>query len=163
MRQLWISVGILVVMVALLFWNVVKVDQLTQPMLKELSQATTAARGDDWPAAEVLTQQIQVHWEKGMHHLRFVQMHDAIDEVTLLLREAQGYLQDRKTGEAGARLRRESVLGNLPTEQLPQHLDEKDAQDDDHQRFYSLSSAFIKASGANIIPQNTKTPCYQPQ
>ena len=26
-------------------------------------------------------------------------MHDAIDEVTLLLREAQGYLQDRKTGE----------------------------------------------------------------
>lgn len=52
MRQLWISVGILVVMVALLFWNVVKVDQLTQPMLKELSQATTAARGDDWPAAE---------------------------------------------------------------------------------------------------------------
>ena len=77
MRQLWISVGILVVMVALLFWNVVKVDQLTQPMLKELSQATTAARGDDWP----------------------VQMHDAIDEVTLLLREAQGYLQDRKTGE----------------------------------------------------------------
>ena len=107
MRQLWISVGILVVMVALLFWNVVKVDQLTQPMLKELSQATTAARGDDWPAAEVLTQQIQVHWEKGMHHLRFVQMHDAIDEVTLLLREAQGYLQDRKTGEYL------SVLGKL--------------------------------------------------
>ena len=99
MRQLWISVGILVVMVALLFWNVVKVDQLTQ--------ATTAARGDDWPAAEVLTQQIQVHWEKGMHHLRFVQMHDAIDEVTLLLREAQGYLQDRKTGECL------SVLGKL--------------------------------------------------
>ena len=65
MRQLWISVGILVVMVALLFWNVVKVDQLTQPMLKELSQATTAARGDDWPAAEVLTQQIQVHCCSG--------------------------------------------------------------------------------------------------
>ena len=56
MRQLWISVGILVVMVALLFWNVVKVDQLTQPMLKELSQATTAAQGDDWSKAEVLTQ-----------------------------------------------------------------------------------------------------------
>lgn len=70
MRQLWISVGILVVMVALLFWNVAKVDQLTQPMLKELSQATTAAQGDDWSKAEVLTQQIQVHWEKGMHHLR---------------------------------------------------------------------------------------------
>ena len=60
MRQLWISVGILVVMVALLFWNVAKVDQLTQPMLKELSQATTAAQGDDWSKAEVLTQQIQV-------------------------------------------------------------------------------------------------------
>lgn len=42
-----------------------------------------------------------------MHHLRFVQMHDAIDEVTLLLREAQGYLQDRKTGEYL------SVLGKL--------------------------------------------------
>lgn len=107
MRQLWISVGILVVMVALLFWNVAKVDQLTQPMLKELSQATTAAQGDDWSKAEVLTQQIQVHWEKGMHHLRFVQMHDAIDEVTLLLREAQGYLQDRKIGEYL------SVLGKL--------------------------------------------------
>ena len=68
MRQLWISVGILVVMVALLFWNVAKVDQLAQPMLKELSQATTAAQRDDWSKAEVLTQQIQVHWEKGMHH-----------------------------------------------------------------------------------------------
>ena len=54
-----------------------------------------------------MTQQIQVHWEKGMHHLRFVQMHDAIDEVTILLREAQGYLQDRKSGEYL------SVLGKL--------------------------------------------------
>ena len=41
MRQLWISVGILVVMVALLFWNVVKVDQLTQPMLKEPQRGGT--------------------------------------------------------------------------------------------------------------------------
>ena len=92
MRQLWISVGILVVMVALLFWNVAKVDQLAQPMLKELSQATTAAQRDDWSKAEVLTQQIQVHWEKGMHHLRFVQMHDAIDEVTRYL-SAGAYAQ----------------------------------------------------------------------
>lgn len=107
MRQLWISVGILAVMVALLSWNVVKVDQLTQPMLEDLSQAASAARAEDWTSTHALTQQIQDRWKTGMHHLRFVQMHDAIDEVTLLLREAQGYLQDQKTGEYL------SVLGKL--------------------------------------------------
>ena len=107
MRQLGISVGILAVMVALLSWNVIKVDRLTQPMLEELAQASAAAQADDWPAAEDLTQQTQARWEQGMHHLRFVQIHDAIDEVTLLLREAQGYLREQKTGEYL------SVLGKL--------------------------------------------------
>ena len=107
MRQLGISVGILAVMVALLSWNVIKVDRLTQPMLEELAQASAAAQADDWPAAEALTQQTQARWEQGMHHLRFVQIHDAIDEVTLLLREAQGYLREQKTGEYL------SVLGKL--------------------------------------------------
>ncbi len=107
MRQLWISVGILAVMVALLSWNVVKVDSLTQPMLEDLSQAASTARADDWSSTQALTQQIQDRWETGMHHLRFVQMHDTIDEVTLLLREAQGYLQDQKMGEYL------SVLGKL--------------------------------------------------
>ena len=107
MRQLGISVGILAVMVALLSWNVIKVDRLTQPMLEELAQASVAAQADDWPAAEALTQQTQARWEQGMHHLRFVQIHDAIDEVTLLLREAQGYLREQKTGEYL------SVLGKL--------------------------------------------------
>ena len=87
MRQLWISVAILAGMVLLLSWNMVHVHQLTEPMREDLSQAVAAAREEDWQKAEALTQKAQEHWQSNVSYLRFVQFHEEIDEVTVLLSE----------------------------------------------------------------------------
>ena len=92
MRQLWISVAILAGMVLLLSWNMVHVHQLTEPMREDLSQAVAAAREEDW-------QKAQEHWQSNVSYLRFVQFHEEIDEVTVLLKEAKGFLWDREVGE----------------------------------------------------------------
>ena len=99
MRQLWISVAILAGMVLLLSWNMVHVHQLTEPMREDLSQAVAAAREEDWQKAEALTQKAQEHWQSNVSYLRFVQFHEEIDEVTVLLKEAKGFLWDREVGE----------------------------------------------------------------
>ena len=98
MRQLWISVAILAGMVLLLSWNMVHVHQLTEPMREDLSQAVAAAREEDWQKAEALTQKAQEHWQSNVSYLRFVQFHEEIDEVTVLLKEAKGFLWDREVG-----------------------------------------------------------------
>ena len=49
--------------------------------------------------AEALTQKAQEHWQSNVSYLRFVQFHEEIDEVTVLLKEAKGFLWDREVGE----------------------------------------------------------------
>lgn len=69
------------------------------PMREDLSQAVAAAREEDWQKAEALTQKAQEHWQSNVSYLRFVQFHEEIDEVTVLLKEAKGFLWDREVGE----------------------------------------------------------------
>ena len=59
MRQLWIAVAILGGMLALTAWNVTVMHQQVQPIVEELHQAAAAAREEDWPQAETLTQTIR--------------------------------------------------------------------------------------------------------
>lgn len=99
MRQLWISLVILGTMVLLLAWNTVHVREITETMIQDLTQATQAAQEGSWPQAEALTKQAQDRWQQAVNYLRYVQTHEDIDEVTVLLREVTGFLTDQDLGE----------------------------------------------------------------
>ena len=64
MRQLWIAVAILGGMLALTAWNVTVMHQRVQPIVEELHQAAAAAREEDWPQTETLTQTIRTQWQE---------------------------------------------------------------------------------------------------
>ncbi len=111
MRQLWISVAILGTVVLLLAWNTAHVRDITETMIETLSQAAEAAQAEDWDRATELTKQVQDHWQKDVDYLRYVQTHETIDEVTVLLREVAGFLTDHDVGEFSATSVR--IIGKL--------------------------------------------------
>lgn len=99
MRQLWISAAILAGMVLLLFWNGAHLKALASPLLEDLDRAAQAAIREDWTTADRLTKQVQDRWEGHTNYLRLVQFHGEIDEVSMLLKEARGFLAVQDAGE----------------------------------------------------------------
>ena len=98
MRQLWIAVAILGGMLALTAWNVTVMHQQVQPIVEELHQAA-AAREEDWPQAEALTQTIREQWQEQVPYLQMVHAHEHTDEATLSLQTLEGALASRSPGE----------------------------------------------------------------
>ena len=92
MRQLWIAVAILGGMLALTAWNVTVMHQQVQPIVEELHQAAAAAREEDWPQAETLTQTIRTQWQEQVPYLQMVHAHEHTDEATLSLQTLEGAL-----------------------------------------------------------------------
>mgnify|MGYP001623356509 CR=1 FL=1 len=99
MRQLWIAVAILGGMWALTAWNVTVMHQQVQPIVEELHQAAAAAREEDWPRAEALTQTIREQWQEQVPYLQMVHAHEHTDEATLSLQTLEGALASRSPGE----------------------------------------------------------------
>ena len=99
MRQLWIAVAILGGMLALTAWNVTVMHQQVQPIVEELHQAAAAAREEDWPRAEALTQTIREQWQEPVPYLQMVHAHEHTDEATLSLQTLEGALASRSPGE----------------------------------------------------------------
>ena len=95
MRQLWIAVAILGGMLALTAWNVTVMHQQVQPIVEELHQAAAAAREEDWPRAEALTQTIREQWQEQVPYLQMVHAHEHTDEATLSLQTLEGALASR--------------------------------------------------------------------
>ena len=99
MRQLWIAVAILGGMLALTAWTVTVMHQRVQPIVEELHQAAAAAREEDWPQTETLTQTIRTQWQEQVPYLQMVHAHEHTDEATLSLQTLEGALASRSPGE----------------------------------------------------------------
>lgn len=99
MKQLWIAAGILVVIFCALIGNNVHLNNLVEPMTRQLDQAAQAAREDDWDRAEELLGQARDTWRDRGGYLHTLLQHREIDEVLLLFQESEQYLQARKLGE----------------------------------------------------------------
>ena len=64
--------------------NVTVMHQQVQPIVEELHQAAAAAREEDWPRAEALTQTIREQWQEQVPYLQMVHAHEHTDEATPL-------------------------------------------------------------------------------
>lgn len=102
MRQLWTATGILAGMLLLLTWNGACLTARLAPMEQALTQAVEAAWQEDWDRAESLSDQVRAAWEEALPHLRLVQGHADLEEVSTLLAEAQAHLRDRDPGDHAA-------------------------------------------------------------
>lgn len=106
MRQFWVSLLLLLAMVVLLVWNAVWLEGLITPMEEDLAQGAAAAQMGDWEQVAVLTQRATARWQENQRHLRLVQIHGEIDEVSALLGELEGTLSVGEVGEYLAANRR---------------------------------------------------------
>lgn len=93
MRHLWISLALLAAMSALLLYSSIRIVKMTEPMTDLLLQATAAAEEEDWSGAKELSTQVRARWENQETFLRLVLSHDDLDEIALLLREADQYMR----------------------------------------------------------------------
>lgn len=110
MRQLWVSVVILVGMVLLLGINSRYLIEITESLTDHLVQASEAANEGDWSKAEDFSQAVREGWQTYMPYLRLVQSHSSINEIATLLDEAMARLNSQDLGEytaTNARLLRE--------------------------------------------------------
>lgn len=90
--------AILGTMVALLTFNSIHLNRLIEPLTAGISQASEAAREENWSQAEQLSEQARIQWQAHTPYLRFVQCHTDIDEIATLLNEADSYLSCRDAG-----------------------------------------------------------------
>lgn len=95
MKHLWISLALLLGVTLLLLANANKLTHLVQPMQQTLDQASQAASQEDWDQAKALSQKALAFWEDSTDYLHMVQCHTDVDQVSILLRESQVFLQYR--------------------------------------------------------------------
>lgn len=98
MRRLWISIAILGTMIVLLTFHSIHLNRLIEPLTADISQASEAAREEKWSQAEKLSEQAKMQWQTHAPYLRFVQCHTDIDEIVVLLNEADSYLSCKDAG-----------------------------------------------------------------
>lgn len=102
MKHLWISIGILSVLLCALLANNMHLKSIIAPMTEQLSQATELAKDEQWNKAQDLLKQTQAKWDEKGSYLHILLQHKEIDEVALLFHEADEYLQCQKIGEFSA-------------------------------------------------------------
>ena len=97
MRQLWGAAAVLLIMIGLLYGNGVRVSECVQPLTQDLRESVQAVQREDWKTAGQLCRQVKDQWAFRADRLRLVQCHTDLDEVTILLEEAEVCLLYRNT------------------------------------------------------------------
>lgn len=107
MKQLWISIGIMIFMFAAALTNSWYLSQLTEQFTNTLTQAQEAAEKGDWTSAAALTDRVQEQWKQSESYLYVILRHDETDAVGAGLREVRQLLAWKEIPEytaANARL-----------------------------------------------------------
>ena len=106
MRQLWAAAVLLAALTAGLLFLGREVDGLVSPLVSGLSQASEAARTEDWETAERLIRQAAEAWESVSRRLLLVEAHQSVGEISALLEEAALDAQVRDAGACRAAVHR---------------------------------------------------------
>ena len=102
MRQLWCALGIFGGMLLFILWSGGWLMDTVQPVAEGVNEISAAVREGAWDRAERKTQETLDAWERAVPRLRLFQSHEDVDEVSILLQEAQMALICREPGEYGA-------------------------------------------------------------
>lgn len=99
MKQLWISIGIMVVIFAISLTNNWYLSRLTCEFTAALNSAQQSAESGDWVLAAELTDQVQQQWKRTENYLYVVLRHDETDAVATGLQEVRQLLEWEEMAE----------------------------------------------------------------
>ena len=102
MKRFWLGLGLLILLLALGFYETYRVNTLTLPVADAVEQAGNAAAEGDWPRAAGLLQQAQALWKKHWGFLSAMLHHGPMEEIDSQFSRAEALLESRSAGEFAA-------------------------------------------------------------
>lgn len=95
MKRLWISVGIIALLVGLAVWHIWKLDNFTTNLTRQLELTQNHLNRRDWDAAVLLLCDAYNKWEEEAFFLHTTLRHTEIDAIRTSFREAMSFTESR--------------------------------------------------------------------
>lgn len=99
MKRLWLSIGILIFLLAATMANTWAIERITGQLSDLLLQAEALADSGDWSQAESLTRQALERWNSSTDYLYTVLRHADTDAVNTGLQEVLELICCQEPGE----------------------------------------------------------------
>ena len=109
-RQLWVGIGILLVLLVIGLLLTVFVEDACSPIARLLEQAGNLIEQGDWETASMLVHSAKKQWEKGWHKIATLADHAPMDEIDGLFAQTLGYAKENTTADFAANCRRLASL-----------------------------------------------------
>ncbi|MCI8537843.1 MAG: DUF4363 family protein [Oscillospiraceae bacterium] len=99
MKRAWIAGSVLILLLAVSWWNAWYIQSFTQTLSGVLAQAEDAAETGDWEMAGRLTMEAQDRWEGASRYLYTVLRHADTDQVDIKFQAVLEWIECREDGE----------------------------------------------------------------
>lgn len=99
MKRAWIAGGVLVLLLAVSWWNAWYIQSFSEELSTALAQAEDAAEAGDWETAGLLTLDAQKRWEGASRYLYTVLRHSDTDQVEIEFQAVLEWIECREDGE----------------------------------------------------------------
>ena len=109
-RQLWIGVGILLVLLGIGLLLTVFVENACSPIAALLEQAGNLTEEGDWEAAAMLVHSAQRQWKHSWHKIATLADHAPMDEIDGLFAQTLAYAKEGAEADLTANCRRLASL-----------------------------------------------------
>ena len=120
MKRLWIGLVVLVLLVCLGLGATLFVQQVHEPISRQLLQASQAALTDDWGQAMVLFQDVKQRWADWNNAAAAFADHNQLEAADGLLTQIQIYAQSRdSTAFAAGCAQLSRLIRTIAESQLP--------------------------------------------
>lgn len=110
MNRLWLSLGVLLLVLAVGIAVTWGLDRIQTPISQDLAQAAEAARQADWDRATALAHRAEAAWQKSWHFGAAVTDHEPMEEIDALFGELSVWQGTRNAEEFAAGCARLSRL-----------------------------------------------------
>ena len=108
MKRLWISAGLIALLVILAAFHVWKLSNYTSNLEQQLELVQRHLNREDWENATPLLHDAYRQWEDKGFYLHTMLRHEDIDDIRASFREAMSYLDSREDAAECA-----AILGRL--------------------------------------------------
>ena len=102
MKQLWLGVAVLLVLLALGIWLTVAMDGLHGEIKQEMTQAAEAAIREDWATARTCAGKARDQWQRHRRFAAALLDHGPLEETDALFAELEVYDKRRMAADFAA-------------------------------------------------------------
>lgn len=96
MKQFWIGVGLLAVLLAAGLWAMFATDRVHSSVSADLQQSAQAAQAGNWEQADRFSGSAVAQWRESWRFSAAMVDHTELDEIDALFAQAEVYRQERE-------------------------------------------------------------------